>query len=37
VAITNSDTNSNRVYQMHLQLFPLSKELGTISAPEEEK
>ena len=29
VAITNGDTNSNRVYQMHLQLFPLSQELWT--------
>ena len=28
VAITNADTNSNRVYQMHLQLFPLSQEPG---------
>ena len=29
VAIVNSDTGSNRVYQLHLQLFPLSRELGT--------
>jgi uncharacterized protein (TIGR02147 family) len=29
VAITNSDKGSNRVYQMHLQLFPLSRELDT--------
>jgi uncharacterized protein (TIGR02147 family) len=28
VSIVNSDTQSNRVYQMHLQLFPLSQELG---------
>jgi uncharacterized protein (TIGR02147 family) len=27
VAITNSDKSSNRVYQLHLGLFPLSKEL----------
>lgn len=27
VSIVNADTNSNRVYQMHLQLFPLSKTL----------
>jgi uncharacterized protein (TIGR02147 family) len=35
VAITNSDKGSDRVYQMHLQLFPLSKELGTGFAREE--
>jgi uncharacterized protein (TIGR02147 family) len=29
VAIANGDTCSNRVYQMHLQLFPLSRELGS--------
>ncbi|MBN1130742.1 MAG: TIGR02147 family protein, partial [Chitinispirillaceae bacterium] len=28
VAITSSDKNSSRVYQMHLQLFPLSRDLG---------
>jgi len=27
VAIVNSDRHSNRVYQLHLQLFPLSKEI----------
>jgi uncharacterized protein (TIGR02147 family) len=27
VAIVNRDANSNRVYQMHLQLFPLSKQM----------
>ena len=37
VAITNNDKYSNRVYQMHLQLFPLSKELETDSAQEEQK
>jgi uncharacterized protein (TIGR02147 family) len=29
VAIVNRDTSSNRVYQMHLQLFPLSRKLET--------
>jgi uncharacterized protein (TIGR02147 family) len=29
VAIVNRDTNSSRVYQIHLQLFPLSRHLGT--------
>lgn len=28
VAIVNSDNDSDRVYQMHLQLFPLSRALG---------
>ncbi len=28
VAIVNNDTYSNRVYQLHLQLFPLSRTLG---------
>lgn len=28
IAIVNSDKDSDRVYQMHLQLFPLSRELG---------
>ncbi len=37
VAITNNDKYSSRVYQMHLQFFPLSQELGTDIAPEEEK
>jgi uncharacterized protein (TIGR02147 family) len=34
VAITNSDKGSNRVYQMHLQLFPLSRELSGGGKPE---
>jgi uncharacterized protein (TIGR02147 family) len=29
VAITNRDTCSNRVYQMHLQLFPLSRAIDS--------
>jgi uncharacterized protein (TIGR02147 family) len=31
VAITNNDKGSNRVYQMHMQLFPLSREPGSDS------
>ena len=34
VAIANRDTGSNRVYQLHLQLFPLSKQLDADSAAE---
>jgi uncharacterized protein (TIGR02147 family) len=37
VAIVNSDTNSNRVYQLHLQLFPLSRELESEGNVEEEE
>jgi uncharacterized protein (TIGR02147 family) len=33
VAIVNGDTSSNRVYQMHLQLFPLSRVLGSGGGP----
>ena len=29
VSIVNGDRGSNRVYQMHLQLFPLSREVGS--------
>jgi uncharacterized protein (TIGR02147 family) len=32
VAIANSDTRSSRVYQMNLQLFPLSQDIGTDEA-----
>jgi uncharacterized protein (TIGR02147 family) len=37
VAITNSDRNSSRVYQMHLQLFPLSRETDSNLTGEAEK
>ena len=37
VAITNNDKYSSRVYQMHPQFFPLSKEMNTKSAPEEKE
>lgn len=37
VAIVNSDKNSDRVYQLHLQLFPLSRKLGQNRNGEEEQ
>jgi uncharacterized protein (TIGR02147 family) len=37
VAIANSDTASNRVYQMHLQLFPLSRELRSDDKAREQQ
>jgi uncharacterized protein (TIGR02147 family) len=36
VAITNSDRNSSRVYQLHLQLFPLSRDVGNPTASGEQ-
>ena len=37
VAITNNDKYSSRVYQMHLQFFPLSRELGADTTEEEKE
>lgn len=35
ISIVNSDNNSDRVYQLHLQLFPLSKKLDIYKQREE--